>query len=169
MPRGGTPPFLLGLDGVTDPQNLGALLRSAEGAGVTGVVLPSHRAVHVTPAVTKAAAGAVEHLAMAVVRGLPAALARRPGAGGVGGRARSRGRRICSVSGWPPSLSLVLGAEGAGLSRLARRRCDVLVHIPLHGALASLNVAAAGAIALFRGGPTTRFSFGPGTSIVTKN
>ena len=73
---GGVPPFLVALDGVTDPGNLGALLRSAEGAGATGIVLPKHRSVHVTPAATKAAAGAIEHLPMALVGGLPAALAR---------------------------------------------------------------------------------------------
>ena len=70
--RGGTPPFLVALDGVTDPGNLGAVLRSAECAGVTGAILPRHRAVHVTPAATKAAAGAIEHVPMAVVGGLPA-------------------------------------------------------------------------------------------------
>ena len=72
--RSGTRPFLLLLDGVTDPGNLGAVLRTAECAGVTGVVLPRHRAAHVTPTVTKAAAGAIEHLPMAVVAGLPAAM-----------------------------------------------------------------------------------------------
>lgn len=142
--------FLVGVDGVTDPQNLGALLRSAEGAGVTGVVLPRHRAVHVTPAVTKAAAGAVEHLPMAVVAGLPAALA----------RARDRGLWVVGLDAAGEDslfdlglatepLLLVLGAEGTGLSRLARQRCDVLVRIPLRGRLPSLNVAAAGALALF--------------------
>src|ERR1700741_2495403 len=70
------PPFLIALDGVTDPGNLGAILRSAEVAGATGVVLPRHRAVHVTPTVAKAAAGAIEYLPMAVVGGLPAAVAR---------------------------------------------------------------------------------------------
>src|SRR5207248_11213238 len=70
------PPFLLAFDGVTDPQSLGALLRSAEGAGVTGAVLPRHRTAHVTPAVTKAAAGAVERVRLSVVPGLAAALSR---------------------------------------------------------------------------------------------
>ena len=73
---GGGQPFLLAVDGVTDPHNLGALLRSAEAAGATGAVLPRHRAVHVTPTVAKAAAGAIEHVPMAVVAGMPAALAR---------------------------------------------------------------------------------------------
>lgn len=147
---GGPPPFLLALDGVTDPGNLGALLRSAECAGVTGVVLPRHRAVHVTPTVTKAAAGAVEHLRFSVVGGLPAALLelRRQGLWIVG----LDGGGSTSVWALPAAdgpLALVLGAEGTGLSRLARQRCDDLVRIPLRGALPSLNVAAAGAIACF--------------------
>lgn len=144
--------FLLCLDGITDPHNLGALLRTAEGAGVTGVVLPKHRAVHVTPTVAKAAAGAIEHLAMALVPGIPAALRSLRGGGvwtvGLDARAPRTvydlGR---DLAGAP--VALVLGAEGAGLSRLARERCDLLVAIPQRGAIDSLNVAAAGAVACF--------------------
>lgn len=148
--RGDEPPFLAWLDGITDPQNLGALLRSAECAGVSGVVLPRHRAAHVTPTAAKAAAGAVEHVPMAVVPGLPAALA------------RARERRVwvvgldvagsTSLFDLPLAdepVALVLGAEGRGLSRLVRDRCDVLASIPLRGALPSLNVASAGALAFF--------------------
>jgi 23S rRNA (guanosine2251-2'-O)-methyltransferase len=143
-------PFLLGLDGVTDPQNLGALLRTAEGAGVTGVVLPRHRAAHVTPAVTKAAAGAVEHLPIAVVPGLPAALARARDHGlWVVGLDPAGDGSVFDLGLAPEPLLVVLGSEGSGLSRLTRQRCDVLARIPLHGRLASLNVAAAGAIVLF--------------------
>ena len=151
--RPGEPhPFLLALDGVTDPGNLGALLRSAEGAGVTGVVLPRHRAVHVTPAVTKAAAGAIEHLPMAVVGGLPAALTklREADVWIVGLDASS------DLTLWDLDLdlvdaavALVVGAEGSGLARLTRQRCDQVVAIPLAGRLGSLNVAAAGALACF--------------------
>jgi 23S rRNA (guanosine2251-2'-O)-methyltransferase len=142
--------FLLGVDGVTDPQNLGALFRSAEAAGATGVVLPRHRAVHVTPAVTKAAAGAVEHLAVAVVAGMPAALARARelGVWAVGLDAGAEASLFDLELASEPLL-LVVGAEGPGLSRLVRRRCDLLVRIPLRGTLPSLNVAAAGALALF--------------------
>jgi 23S rRNA (guanosine2251-2'-O)-methyltransferase len=143
-------PFLLALDGVTDPQNLGALLRSAEGAGVTGVVLPRHRAVHVTPTVTKAAAGAVEYLPMALAPGLPAALARLRDRGiwVVGLDARGE-ESVFGLGLATEPVVLVLGAEGAGLSRLVRRRCDVVAGVPLAGRLASLNVAAAGTLALF--------------------
>ncbi|MDP1820046.1 MAG: 23S rRNA (guanosine(2251)-2'-O)-methyltransferase RlmB [Acidimicrobiales bacterium] len=154
---GGPPPFLLAVDGVTDPGNLGALLRSAECAGATGVILPRHRAVHVTPTVTKAAAGAVEHLPFAVVGGLPTALQ----------QLRSLGVWVVGLDGDGPTglwelpaadgpIVLVLGAEGAGLSRLVRQRCDALVGIPLRGSLGSLNVAAAGALACFEVARTRR-------------
>jgi 23S rRNA (guanosine2251-2'-O)-methyltransferase len=146
----GRPPFLVAVDGVTDPGNLGALLRSAECAGATGVLLPRHRAVHVTPTVTKAAAGAVEHLRFAIVGGLPTALQ----------QLRQHGVWVVGLDGGGPTslwdlpaadgpIALVLGAEGAGLSRLARQRCDEIVSIPLAGSLASLNVAAAAALACF--------------------
>ena len=146
----GTQPFLVAVDGVTDPGNLGALLRSAECAGATGVVLPRHRAVHITPAVTKAAAGAIEHLPMAVVGGLPAALSRLRDLGvwviGLDGTGR---QRIDQVALATEPVVLVLGAEGSGLSPLVRKRCDVVAAIPLQGRLGSLNVAAAGAIACY--------------------
>jgi 23S rRNA (guanosine2251-2'-O)-methyltransferase len=147
--RGGAP-FLVAVDGVTDPGNLGALLRSAECAGVTGVILPRHRAVHVTPAVTKAAAGAVEYLPMAVVGGLPSALSslRELGVWIVGLDMAGTELFDLALDSSEP-LCVVLGAEGRGLSRLVRQRCDVLVSIPLHGQLASLNVAAAGAVAFY--------------------
>jgi 23S rRNA (guanosine2251-2'-O)-methyltransferase len=147
---GGPPPFLVAVDGVTDPGNLGALLRSAECAGATGIVLPRHRAVHVTPTVTKAAAGAVEHLRFAIVGGLPAALQQLSkhgvwvvgldGGGSVG---------LWDLPAADGPIALVLGAEGSGLSRLVRQRCDEVASIPLSGALGSLNVAAAAALACF--------------------
>jgi 23S rRNA (guanosine2251-2'-O)-methyltransferase len=149
-PRGRTPAFLVALDGVTDPGNLGALLRSAEGAGVTGIVLPRHRAVHVTPTVTKAAAGAVEHLRFAVVGGLPAALQQLSARGvWVVGLDADGSTGLWSLPAADGPIALVLGAEGRGLSRLVRQRCDELVSIPLSGALGSLNVSVAGALACF--------------------
>jgi 23S rRNA (guanosine2251-2'-O)-methyltransferase len=149
--RPGQPvPFLLAVDGVTDPGNLGALLRSAECAGVNGVVLPRHRAVHVTPTVTKAAAGAVEYLPMTLVGGLPAAITRMQRAGiWVVGLDASGDQPVFDLALGTEPVCLVLGAEGAGLSRLVRQRCDALASIPLLGNLASLNVAAAGALACF--------------------
>ncbi len=146
----GAPPFLLAVDGVTDPGNLGALLRSAECAGVTGVVLPKHRAVHVTPTVTKAAAGAVEYLPMALVGGLPAALRQLRDAGvWVIGLDAGGDTDLFDLEVASEAVCLVLGAEGKGLSRLVRERCDAVAGIPLLGQLASLNVSAAGALACF--------------------
>jgi 23S rRNA (guanosine2251-2'-O)-methyltransferase len=147
--RTGTP-FLLGFDGVTDPQNLGALLRSAEGAGVTGAVLPRHRTAHVTPAVTKAAAGAVEHVRLSVVPGLAAAVARARDLGvWVVGLDESGDQNLFELTVATEPVLVVVGAEGSGLSRLVRQRCDVVARIPLKGSIPSLNVAAAGALAVF--------------------
>ena len=150
-PLAGRPPFLLAVDGVTDPGNLGALLRTAEGAGVTGVLLPRHRAVHITPTVAKAAAGAIEHLRIAVVPGLPAALAacaaRDLWVVGLDDAADRSLFDLGDLSVGP--IVVVLGAEGAGLSRLARARCDVVVAIPMQGRVGSLNVSNAGALALY--------------------
>ena len=147
---GGRPPFLLAFDGVTDPQNLGALLRSAEGAGVTGAVLPRHRTAHITPAVTKAAAGAVERVPLAVVPGLAAAVSRARDLGvWVVGLDKAGDQSLFELAVATEPVMLVVGAEGAGLSRLVRERCDVLARIPLKGSIPSLNVAAAGALAVF--------------------
>lgn len=146
----GRAPFLLVVDGVTDPGNLGAMLRTAECAGVTGVVLGRHRSVHITPTVTKAAAGAIEHLPMAVVGGIPAALSELNDAGitTIGLDAGGESSVFDAVPGTGP-VALVLGAEGRGLSRLVSERVDRVVAIPLLGGLNSLNVSAATAIACF--------------------
>jgi 23S rRNA (guanosine2251-2'-O)-methyltransferase len=142
--------FLVVVDGVTDPQNLGALLRSAECAGVTGVVLPRHRSAHVTPTVAKVAAGAVEHVKIAVVPGVPGALQEleRLGVWTVGLDERGSEPLFGLQLGDRP-VALVIGAEGKGLAPLSRQRCDVLARIPLHGSIDSLNVSAAGAVAMF--------------------
>lgn len=154
-------PFLLAVDGVTDPRNLGALLRSADGAGATGALLPRHRSAHVTPAVTKAAAGAVEHVPMAVVAGLPSALA----------TVRERGCWVVGLAGdgetslfelpvATEAVVVVVGSEGRGLSRLVRQRCDLVAAVPMAGRLPSLNVAAAATLALFE--VARKRIFGPG-------
>jgi 23S rRNA (guanosine2251-2'-O)-methyltransferase len=150
VPESGAMPFLVALDGVTDPGNLGALLRSAECAGVTGVILPRHRATHVTPTVTKAAAGAIEYLPMAVVGGLPSALLRLRDQGvPIVGLDAGGDRSLFELEMANGPVCLVLGAEGRGLSRLVRQRCDQLASIPLLGRLDSLNVSAAGALACY--------------------
>lgn len=145
-----TPPFLLLLDRITDPGNLGAILRTAECAGVSGVVLPRHRAAHVTPTVAKAAAGAVEHLRIALVAGLPAAMTALRDAGVWTVGLDSAGERsIHDLAVADEPVALVLGAEGSGLGRLVRERCDTVASISLHGAIDSLNVSAAAAVACF--------------------
>ncbi len=143
--------FLLVLDGVTDPGNLGAILRTAECAGVTGVVLPRHRAVHISPTVTKTAAGAIEYVPMAIVGGVPAALSRLKDLNvftvGLDMEGDTSMFELPISDGRP--VALVLGAEGKGLSRLAKERVDALASIPMGGQLNSLNVAMAGAVACF--------------------
>ena len=142
--------FLVALDGVTDPGNLGAVLRVAGAAGVTGVVIPRHRAAPLTPAAVKAAAGAVEHVPVAVVGGIPAALERAVRAEvWTVGLAAEGTTSVFDLAVAERPVMLVLGAEDRGLARLTRERCDVLAAIPMPGAIDSLNVAAAAAVACF--------------------
>ena len=148
--RPASAPFLLVLDGITDPGNFGAVLRTAECAGVNGVVLPRHRSARITPTVAKAAAGAVEHLRFAVVPGIPSAL-RTLSSHDVWtvGLDAAGPRPLHDLDLAGEAVALVLGSEGRGLSRLVAQRCDVLASIPLRGTLGSLNVAAAAAVACF--------------------
>ena len=146
----GAAPFLVALDGVTDPGNLGALLRTAEGAGVSGVILPKHRAVHVTPTVTKTAAGAIEYVPMTLVGGLPTAITQMRDAGiWVVGLDASADTVLFDLPIAGEAVCLVVGAEGRGLSRLVRQRCDLVVSIPLLGHLGSLNVSVSAAIGCY--------------------
>ena len=146
----GREPFLVVLDGVTDPHNVGAVMRSALCAGASGLVVGRHRAAHLTPAAVKAAAGAVEHLPVATVAGIPAALGAMADAGvWTVGLDAAGTTSLWGLSVATEPLALVLGAEGRGLSPLARQRCDVLATIPMSGPLPSLNVSAAAALACF--------------------
>jgi 23S rRNA (guanosine2251-2'-O)-methyltransferase len=147
---GGAPPFLVVLDGVTDPHNVGAIMRSAVGAGASGVVVGRHRAARLTPAAVKAAAGAVEHLPVAVAAGIPAAL-RELAAAGVWtvGLDADAATGLWDLRVATEAVALVLGAEGRGLARLTRDVCELTVSIPLAGPLGSLNVSAAAALACF--------------------
>ena len=149
-PVDGRPPFLVVFDGITDPHNMGAVLRSAVSAGATGAVLARHRSVHVTPVVAKAAAGAIEYLPFALVAGIPAALAELKNAGVWTVGLDAEGDRLVEelpVATEP--IALVFGAEGRGLSSLTRNRCDLLARIDLVGPLESLNVSAAAAVSCF--------------------
>ena len=136
--------------GITDPRNLGALLRSAECAGVNGVVLPRHRSARLSPTVAKTAAGAIEHLRFAVVGGIPAALSQMTelGVWSVGLAGESPQSLYDLPLGDGP-IALVVGSEDKGLAPLVRRRCDAVASIPQHGKLPSLNVGVAGAVACF--------------------
>jgi 23S rRNA (guanosine2251-2'-O)-methyltransferase len=142
--------FLLVLDGVTDPGNFGSLLRSAACSGVDGVVIAQHRSAALTPAAVKAAAGAVEHVPISLVPGIPATLQQLTRAGiwsvGLDPAGKEDLWRTTLLDG---PVALVLGSEGRGLSHLVRQRCDLLARIPQAGPLASLNVAAAAAVACF--------------------
>ncbi len=143
-------PFLVVVAGVTDPRNLGALLRSAECAGVTGVVLPRHRSAHLSPTVAKVAAGAIEHLEFALVGGIPSALERLSSFGvWTFGLAAEASRSIYDAPIGSGPVALVVGGEERGLPPLVRRRCDEIVGIPQHGALESLNAGVAAAVACF--------------------
>jgi 23S rRNA (guanosine2251-2'-O)-methyltransferase len=142
-------PLLACLDQVTDPRNLGAVIRSAEGAGATGVIVPAHGAATVTPAVARSSAGAVEHLPVAVVPNLARYL----------GEVKRGDLWIYAAVGdgakpmWETDLSggvaLVFGAEGKGLRPLVRRTCDDAVSIPMSGNVESLNVSVAAALLLY--------------------
>ena len=145
-----SPLALLLLDGVTDPHNLGSLIRSAEVAGFTGVVVPSHRSAQVNPTVRRVAAGAAELVPVARVTNLTRAMedAKKAGAWVLGLDAAADEVLWDSDLAEPP-VALVLGSEGKGLTRGVAAHCDALVSIPLMGRLDSLNVAVAGALAMF--------------------
>jgi 23S rRNA (guanosine2251-2'-O)-methyltransferase len=145
----GPAPLLVVLDSVTDPRNLGAVIRSVEGVGADGVVLPAHNSARITPAVVRASAGAVEHVHVAVVKNLARYLGEIKGPylwiWGAAGEAET--------SLWQADLAggavFVLGAEGKGLRPLVRRTCDDAISIPLYGGVESLNVSVAAALLLY--------------------
>ena len=146
----GEPPFLLALDALQDPQNVGSLLRTAEAVGVHGLVLPRRRAVAVTPAVSRASAGAVEHLSVAQVTNLTRTLVALKEEDvwvvGLEDDPRAQDYRRADLD---MSLVLVVGSEGEGMHRLIRDTCDLLIRLPMRGQINSLNAAAAGSIALY--------------------
>lgn len=147
----GEAPFVLALDSMQDPQNVGSLLRTAEAVGVHGIIIPKRRAAGVTPAVARASAGAVEHLRIAAVTNLSRALEalKRQGMWVIGVEAHPKAQDYDRVDLALP-LALVLGGEGSGLGRLIAERCDLLVRLPMRGQINSLNVAAAGAVVLYQ-------------------
>jgi 23S rRNA (guanosine2251-2'-O)-methyltransferase len=142
-------PLIVALDEVQDPQNLGAIARTAEGAGATGLVLPERRSAEVTPAASKASAGAVEHLPIARVRNLADFLAEAKAAGCWCYGADTHGGARYDEPDYDGGVVLVVGAEGKGLRPRVASACDAIVSIPLQGRVESLNVSAAAAIVLF--------------------
>lgn len=148
--RRGEPPLLLLLDHLQDPQNLGTLIRTAEAMGVHGVIIPDRRAARVTPAVSNASAGAVEHLLVAQVTNLNRTIddlkPRGVWVAGLDSDSRTPTLAQARLDG---ALALVVGSEGEGLSRLTREKCDFLIRLPMHGTVESLNAAVAGSIVLY--------------------
>ncbi len=144
------PPFLLVLDHIQDPQNVGSMMRTADAAGVTGVVLPRDRACAVTPAVVRASSGAVEHLQVAQVTNLVRAIA----------EIKERRIWVYCLEAFPEAplhtdirldgaAAIVVGNEGQGIGRLVRQTCDGVLRLPMKGRVGSLNAAVAAAIALY--------------------
>lgn len=137
------------LDGVTDPRNLGAVLRAADGAGASGVVIPKDRAVGVTPAAVKASAGASEHVRVARETNIRRALEKMKEAGVWAYAAEGGAAQAYTSLDLSGPVAFVLGSEGRGVRRLVREVCDGVVSIPMHGAVSSLNVSVAAAVLLF--------------------
>jgi 23S rRNA (guanosine2251-2'-O)-methyltransferase len=145
----GEAPLIVCLDGVTDPHNLGAVCRAAEGAGASGLVLPEHSAARVTPAVCRASAGAVEHLKVAVVVNLARYLGEIKRDDLWAFAMAQDAETPLWQADLTGGLALVLGAEGKGVRPGVRRACDGLLRIPLLGAVESLNVSVAAGVVLF--------------------
>ena len=147
---GGADPLIVALDELEDPQNVGAICRTAECVGATGLVLPQRRSAEITPAVCKASAGAVEYLRVARVRNLADFLGEAKEAGcWCYGAAGVEGSEPYDRPDYRGGVVLVLGAEGKGLRRRVAETCDALVSLPLRGKIGSLNVSAAAAAILY--------------------
>lgn len=143
-------PLIVLLDHVQDPQNVGSLLRSSDGAGVKGVIIPKDRACRVTPAVVRASAGAAEHMLVAEVTNIVRTMELLKGREfWLAGLESCEGARLCGETDLAGSIGLVVGSEGRGVGRLVRETCDFLVKLPMHGKVNSLNVGVATAVALY--------------------
>ncbi len=145
----GEAPLIVVCDEISDPHNLGAIIRTAECAGAHGVVIPKHRSAGITAVVEKTSAGAVEHVPVARVGNLASALKELRDAGvWIFGTAAEGDKRLWDAD-LKGSAALVIGSEGSGMSRLTRENCDFLLSIPLKGRVSSLNASNAAAIVLF--------------------
>ena len=143
----GEAPFIVIADGITDPYNLGALIRCAEGCGAHGLIIPKRHAAGLTPVVSKASAGAIEHLAVAKVPNIATAVENLKKAG-VWVYAAEAGGADFRATDMNRAVAIVLGSEGEGVSELVRKKCDYLVSIPMYGKVNSFNVSTAAAVLL---------------------
>jgi 23S rRNA (guanosine2251-2'-O)-methyltransferase len=143
------PERILILDGITDPRNFGAILRTAEAAGVRHVIIPKDRSVGITPAVFKASAGAVSHLRVYRVTNLRRAISSLKARGFWIVGLDADAKQAYDGAQYPKKLGIVLGSEGRGIRSLVSKECDYLVRIPMKGKISSLNVSVAGAIFLY--------------------
>ena len=143
----GEPPFIVVCDGIEDPHNLGAIIRSAECSGAHGIIIPKRRAVGLTATVGKASAGALEHVLIAKVTNLPSAIDRLKELG-VWTYAADMDGKAYFETDMRGSAALVLGSEGFGVSRLVKEKCDFVVSIPMYGNVNSMNVSCAAAVLL---------------------
>jgi 23S rRNA (guanosine2251-2'-O)-methyltransferase len=152
-------PFIIALDHITDPHNVGAILRTAEIVGVHGVLLPKQRAAGITPAVVKASAGAAEHMWVAQVPNLVQAMKNlkqeNVWVGGIEDAAEATPYHQANLSG---PILLVVGSEGQGMSRLVRETCDFIVNLPMRGQIESLNASVAAALVLYEVWRTRAFT-----------
>ena len=143
----GEKPLVVVADGISDPYNLGAVIRCAEGCGAHGLIIPKRHAAGLTPVVSKASAGAIEHLAIAKVPNIAAAVDKLKEAG-VWVYAAEAGGSDLRETDMDRAVAVVLGSEGAGVSELVRKKCDYLISIPMYGNVNSFNVSCAAAVIL---------------------
>lgn len=142
-------PFLLLLDGITDVHNLGAIIRSAECAGVHGVVIPERRAAQITDTTAKTSAGALEYMPVVQVKNLNATIQELKKMGFWIYGADMDGDSLYYNESYNDSVAIVIGSEGKGISRLVRENCDTIIEIPLKGKINSLNASCAASIIMF--------------------
>lgn len=141
--------LILILDNIQDPQNLGSLIRASVGAGVTGIIIPKDRSVDVTPAVSKASAGATEYVSIAKVPNIASAIREIKKANIWVAGLDGKGGRSIYKEDLKRDLAVVVGSEGDGIRRLVKEECDFLINIPMSNSFESLNAAQAGVVALF--------------------
>ncbi len=144
----GEDPFIILLDGIEDPHNLGAIMRTADGAGAHGIIIPKRRAVGITDTVAKAAAGAVEYVPVARVSNIAQTIDRLKEKGVWIGACDMDGKEY-SKADLKGSIAIVIGAEGQGISRLVREKCDFCISIPMYGRINSLNASNAAAVLMY--------------------